>query len=596
MRQTPDELRQLVQGYVDDVLAGARVVGKWERKAVERHVRDLEAVASGERTDLRFNETRALHPIKFAVRYVRHTKGEWRRQPFRFNRQSAWMAFILWSLFGWQRVDPESGKWVRRFRVAFVSIGRKNGKTMLAAIIAAYMLLALNEGGAEVYFYATKKDQAAIGWKQLAAILKHTPARDLKRRVRVTESRKTITVPDTESECVAVGRDYDTFDGKSPFLAVGDELHAQKSREGWDVMDSGMGARAEPLHLGITTAGAKKTGLCWQLDHDSQRLLDGVIEDDSHFAFIARLDDGDDPLDEATWPKANPNLGVSAKLKDIRDHRQRAINNPDTRPEFKRKRANLWSEPDLAWMPIERWDACAITEAPAEIRELLERDGRIDLDRLKGHPVFSGVDISATKDFTACVDVWSLTEHDLYVVVPRLWIPAETIQDRVKSDRVPVDVWIEQGWVHTTAGEIVDQDAVKQHLVELRKGHDVREVPIDPHQAWKLSSELVDLEFEAFHHRQGFLSMGPVVKESEQLILRGARGESPRIVHDGNPAMRWMVANVAAVKDGADNKKFHKDKSVDRIDGPVAMVMAVGRAVLTRDDGDADVYVIGGSA
>ena len=227
------ELRALVDGYIDDVTTGKRTVGKLERQAVERHLADLEREWDGKRKPkdgaIGFDEAAALHVLRFTVTCVCHTKGEWAGQPFRFTKRSAWMAFIVWSLFGWQRYQSEDRAWLRRFRSAYVSVARKNGKTMLAAIIAIYMLAFSGEPAAEVYFFATKRDQAKIGWRQARNIVKRSPSRKLRRLVEIVDSRANMNVPEDDSVCEALGRDVDTLDGWNPYLGVGDELHAQRT-------------------------------------------------------------------------------------------------------------------------------------------------------------------------------------------------------------------------------------------------------------------------------------------------------------------------------------------------------------------------------
>jgi len=333
--------------------------------------------------------------------------------------------------------------------------------------------------------------------------------------------------------------------------------------------------RDDPLMLGLTTAGAKKDGLWWDLDKDGQRTLEGLIEDDSAFYFIARLDEDDAWDDESCWQKPNPNLDVSVDREKLRINCKRAKNNPSYLNEFKRKHLNLPAEGETAWIPIDLWDACT-----SDVR----------LDQMeRGAKCVVAIDVSAIHDFTAATAVFPLSD-DRYFAHTRLWIPEGSVIDRVKNDKVPVNVWVDRGFVHTTDGETIDQDCVKQWLLDLRERFDVREVPADPYQAWKLLSELDALGFETVQHRQGFLSMGPAMKETE-LLIRGTSDHSetkkPSRIHDGNPAMRWMMGNVSVSMDPAGNIKPNKDKSGDRIDGPVSLIMAVGRVVVHQGSGTA---------
>ncbi len=559
------ELRRIVYGYIGDVQSGKRTVGKLERQCVERHLADLERQWDGRKPprdgQIGFDEDAALHVLRFAVTCVCHTKGEWAGQPFRFDRKSAWIAFILWALFGWQRYQREDRAWLRRYRSAYISIARKNGKTMIAAIIAVYMLAFAGEPSAEVYFFATKRDQAKIGWKQARNIVKRSPSRKLRRLIQIVDSRANMNVPEDDSVCEALGRDVDTLDGWNPFLGIGDELHAQKTREGWDVIESGMGSRREPMMVGITTSGSKRQGLCWDLDHDAQRILDPAhpMQDDATFAFIARLDDGDDWADESKWPKANPNLGVSVKRSTLRDACRKAKNNVAYLNEYRRKRCNQWTEADTAWMRFDKWAACGGAIGTPE--------------ELAGEPCWAAIDVSSTEDVTALVLVFPRPDGTFHVL-PYFWIPEDTVLERVQSDRVPFNIWVERGLVETTTGAAIDQDAIKQKLLDLRDRFDVREVPMDPYNGWKLATELEQLGFATVQFRQGFLSMSPAMKETERLILK------EQLVHGGNEVLSWMFSNTSVKTDATANIKPDKERSADRIDGIVAMIMAVGRAVL----------------
>ena len=558
-----NELRAFVSGYIESVQSGARVVGKYERLGVERHLRDLA------RTDpeLRFNERRALHMLRFAVTLVRHTKGVWAGERFEFSAASSWQAFILWSLFGWER--RTDGEWRRRFRSAYISVGRKNGKTMLAAIVAIYLLAFDGEASAEVYFAATKRDQAKIGWKQAASIVRQSRSKELRKLIKIVDSRSNMNIEDDGSVCEALGRDADTMDGLSPSCGIVDELHAHKNRDTWDVLESGMGARKNPLMLGPTTAGSVRAGLCWDLDHDAVRILEEVITDDTLFGYIARVDDGDAWDDPAVWPKANPNLGVSVYPEKLEDAARKAANNIAYLGEFRRKHLNEWTEADTAWLALDKWDACS--------------SGPIDADALRGRRCYAAIDLSSTSDISALVLVFPpapATEadpepEDRWQVLPFYFIPSETIPARVKTDRVPFDAWVDQGRVIATDGDVIDHAAIRHKLIDLGGLYDIREVPMDPYNGWQLASELQGCGFEVVQFRQGFASMSPAMKEAEKLILSG------KLDHGCCPVLRWMLRNISVKTDPAGNIKPDKSRSADRIDGIVSLIMGVGRATLT---------------
>jgi phage terminase large subunit-like protein len=549
--RTPEELERVATQYISDVLKRRVVVGRLVRLAVERHARDLK---KGKARGLRHNRRRALRALWWIEHRIRFSKGQWSGEPFKL---SPWQAFVVWCLFGWER--RVEGRWGRRFRTAYVSVARKNGKTELAAAIGLLMLVLPGEceAGGEVYSAATKRDQAAICWRAAAAMVRKNPL--LRKEIGVHESRHNLAHYESDSRFETVSSDSDTLDGLGPHLAIVDEYHAHPDSGVYDVLDSGMGARRDPLMFVITTAGAKRQGACWDLEVDATKILEGLGEDegcgDDLFAFIARLDDGDDFLNEATWPKANPNLGASCQVDKLRISARVAKRRAGALNEFLRKHMNLWTEVSTAWLSMEEWDRCS---------------GAVDREALRGAKCFVGIDLSSTSDYTAGVAVFPLPEA--YVVIPQLWIPEETLVERIRSDRVPVNVWAERGLVQPTSGPVVDQDAVKEWLLNLRERYDVCEVPMDPHNATKLQSELQALRFQVVSMRQGWVTMSPAIKETEVAIRKR------RLRHGGHPVLRWMFSNVALKRDSNDNLSLHKGRSADRIDGIVALVMAIGRA------------------
>lgn len=562
--RAPDELQAAVDQYVDGVLSGHVVAGRLVRLAAERHVRDLEyarANPSGVRA-LRFNTKRALRACWWIEHRLRFSKGEWAGKPFVL---SSWQLFIVWCVFGWERKSGE--RWLRRFRTAYVSVARKNGKTELAAAIGLLMLILPGEAetGGEIYSAATKVDQAAICWRAAAGMARRAPL--LKRELGIHDSRHNLVCYENESKFETVSSDSDTLDGLGPLLGIVDEYHAHPDSRVYDVLESGMGARREPLMLVITTAGAKRDGACWNLETDATKILEGLGEQegtgDDLFAFIARLDDADDPFDERAWPKANPNLNVSCHVEKLHIAARVARRRSDALNEYLRKHMNLWTEVSTAWVPMPEWDACA---------------GSVDPEALRGERCYTGVDLSAISDYTAGVAVFPPTDRrPTWDVLCGFWVPAETLIERSRTDRVPVNRWAEEGLVTATPGNVIDQDAVKMWLLNLRERYDVVEVPMDPHNATKLQSELQALNFAVVSMRQGWVTMSPAIKQTEMLIRQGV------IRHGGHPVLRWMFSNVALKRDANDNLSLHKGRSADRIDGVVALVMAIGRAVSVRE-------------
>lgn len=555
--QSDEELRQIVQTYMDDVLARRRVVGRLERLAVQRQVRDLEAVRKGKRKDWRFDESQALAPLQFATRFVRHTKGKWAGQKYAFCSRSAWIAFVLWCLFGWY-ARQEDGTWQRRFDEALVSTARKQGKSMVAAIVALFMYLAMGEAAPEVYFGATQRDQAAIAWKQAAGIVRKDPS--LSKRLKISKSAFLISKEsDFEAVFKPLSRNDDEFDGLFPFCVVLDEVHAHPDSGMYDVLRSGMQARQSPLRLLITTRGANPEGFYAQHEKTMVDVLEQVYDEDATFIFIACLDEKDDWKDEKTWPKANPNIGLTVTVDKIRQELKRALNDPGKLPEFLRKYMNLWAVGAKGWLPLTKWDAC---KAP------------FDPEELRGQVAAAAVDLSKSNDFTAAALVFPRPGGE-YWALAHFWLPEAALEERRARSKVPFDTWIRQGLITVTPGEIVDQDFVKEWLEEQRKLYRLKEIAFDPAQSWKLCGELQALGVEGvLHFPQKWALMHAALKETEDAILL------KKLRHGGNRVLRWMFRNVAIRENSTGLRRLDKEKSADKIDGIVALVMALARAQL----------------
>jgi len=580
MRGLHDLAREF-DAYVDDVLEGRIVVGRLVRLAVERHVRDCE---SGAKRGLRFNARRGLRACWWIENRVRHPKTSKATKAGERFRLERWQIFVVASVFGWER-RREDGRWLRRFRTAYLCVARKNGKSMTAAAIALLCLVLEGSAGGEVYSAATKRDQAAYCWNQAAQSARKEKL--LAKEIDVRDSRHHMVHRPSGSIFVAVASDAHTLDGLGPSLAIIDEYHEHPTSEVADVLKSGMGASPEPLTVYTTTAGGKREGPCYELETDCIKILEGLDagEGDDVFAFIARPDEGDAPGSEAAQRKANPNLGVTVHLDDLAIQYRTAVRRPREWTEYLRKHENRWTETSSAWLPMPDWDAC---NNGSEFRaELLA----MALERLRGERCYVGLDLSATADYTAGCRVFPrpgdcklLAEirraiglagvGPAYIVAPEFWIPADTLLERAGRDRVPVTRWVEDGLVNATPGNAVDYDAVKDWVLSTCDRYNVVEVPMDPHNATYLQTTLVALGVPVLSMRQGWVTMSPAIKATEAQILQR------RLIHFGHPVQRWMFSNVACLVDKAENKSFHKGKSGDRIDGQVSQAMAVGRAEL----------------
>jgi phage terminase large subunit-like protein len=550
----PAEPEDPVTAYARDVVDRRIVACSYVRLACERHLRDLETAAA---RGFVFDLAKAMRAIKFFPAVLRHYKGKWAKEipgglPFFL---SPWQKFIVGSIFGWVRVD--SG--LRRFGLAYLELARKNGKSALAAGIGLMLFIFDDEPGAEVYAAATKRDQARIVWGDAAAFVRKSPT--LRKRVqRFTHS---LMAPASDSVFLPLSADANTMDGLNPHGVVIDELHKHKSRAIVDVMETAQGAREQPLQIEITTAGDDVEGVCWEHHDYSVKVLEGTLEDDKWFAYIAGLDKGDDWKDEKVWVKANPNLGVSVHVEALREQISRAANQPAAQRAVKRLRLNIWTEEAGGWMEMARWNACARDDFNPEI--------------LKGRECVAGLDLSATTDITAYVELYPPTKVDpLYRVLPFFWVPEAKIRDAREgklSDRVRYDLWFDRGLVFATEGDVVDYSVLQEFIVGRKAQASIAEIGFDPWNATQLAQGLAKEGFVTVEVRQGYKTLSEPTKKVMALTL------GRELAHDGNAVLRWMISNVAIVKDDADNHKPSKRLSRQRIDGATALIIAESRLI-----------------
>ncbi len=541
--------------YIDNVITGRQIACKWVRLACERHRKDL--LTGGER-GLTFDPEGAQYMLDFAG-FCRHSKAEWARQPVRLE---PWQQAKFWMLFGWKRADG-----TRRFRACYDEEARKNGKSTTAAIVGLYMLDADGEEGAEVYAAATKRAQAKLIFDEAWRMAKSSPAL----RKRLICHRDNIHIRDTAAKFEPLGRDADTMDGLNVYCALVDELHAHRSDEVWGVLETGTGSRRQPLIFGITTAGSNQASYCYQLRDYATKVLDGVINDDSFFAIIYTLDaedlERDDGwLNEELWVKANPNLGISVKLDDLRALAVKAQALPSAKANFLTKRLSIWTNAGVQWITAERWAACA---------------GTVDPAALAGRTCYGGLDLSSTQDLTALVLVFPPEgDEKAYLVLPRFWVPEAAMIERSRAQRVPYYDWCQQGYITMIPGEVIDYDYIYQQIDADAQTYNIKEIAYDRWGAAEIYVKLAKQGMTMVQFGQGFASMSAPMKELEKLIA------AKQLAHGGHPVLRWNAHNLVATKDAAGNLKPDKAKSTEKIDGMVALVMGLARA--TRHDAEAD--------
>jgi len=542
--------RHPVVEYMHGVLDSSIVVGKLVRLAVERQQRDL---AEGAARGLRFDRQKAEHALQF-YGFLRHSKGEWAGQPFAL---APWEQFILWCLFGWLRADG-----YRRYRTAYLEVARKNGKSTLLAGTGLYLLTADGEPGAEVYSAATKRDQAKISWEEAVRMRGASPP--LSRMIQHWKSSDTLTIQATASKYQPLGADADTMDGLNVHGALIDELHAHPTRKVVDVLETATGARRQPLTVYITTAGFDRKSVCWELHEYSRQILEGTIQDDTWFGYIAAIDEGDDWTDPKVWAKANPNLGVSVKLDDLERKAEKAKQLPAAQNAFQRLHLDVWTQQSDRWIARELWEANA---GPLKHYELEAA--------LKGRPCYGGLDLSSVSDITAWVMAFPQDEDpEALDIVCRFWCPDARLTDKSNRYAEQYKAWAQAGYLNVTSGDAVDYAFVRRAILEDAERYAVVNLNVDRlFQGYQLSQELADEGLEVFGMGQGFIGMAAPMREFERRLL------AKKLRHGGHPVLGWMADNVSVKQDPAGNLKPDKAASEGKIDGIVGLVMAVDRAM-----------------
>ena len=572
--------RHPAERYIDGVVDGSIVASRLVKFACERHRRDLR---EAHKRGLYFDSAAAQRAIDF-FQFLKHSKGrEFAGHPFVLE---PWQQFIIYVLFGWKKSNG-----MRRFNLGYIQVARKNGKTTLLSGVGLYMFFADGEPGAEVYCAATKKDQAKILFSEAERMRSASPG--LKKRI--ASFRNNMNIPGTASKFEPLGADEDTLDGLNPHCSLADEVHAHKTRKLWDVLETAMGARQQPLMLGITTAGYDRESLCWALREYGEKILAGINEDDSFFFFIAEMDPDDDWQDERNWPKANPNLGVSVKIEELRARAAKAKQLPAALNAFLRLRLNKWTSSETAAIQPDEWRACAgfsivrseskITRDAKSLRTEIEK-------QLEGRECFIGVDLSSTEDITCEGKLFPPEgEDDPYIYIPNFWLPEENLQKKIQQWRMPYDVWLREGFISATDGNVVDYDVVKEQVLRDFERYSVRELAFDPWNATQFANDLQKAGI-AVEQLVKFPQTMAQYAEPTKLLLEKLI-PSRKIAHLANPVLAWMASNLLVKEDLNGNRRPAKSKTSGKIDGMVALIMALGRCVSSESVGvsaDAGVY------
>jgi len=535
-----------VTRYAKAVTSGKELACEYVKKACRRHIRDLK------RRDLFFDEKAASLALGFS-RLLPHVQGDLRGKKFIPHPSQE---FIIGSIFGWK--TKSSG--LRRFGVAYVEIPRKNAKSFLGSAIGLIGLMADNEGGAEIYSVATKKEQAMKVWSVAKSMVKMTPA--LSGYVRAFHN--SLVYSRTDSIFKPLASDEDKLDGLNPHIVIADEIHAWPNRELWDVMEDGMGGRSQPLMAGITTAGYNQDGICYELRGHVINTLEGEKDyDDATFGYIATLDEGDSWLDPKCWKKANPLLGTAKKKEYMRKQVKLAQQLPGKENAVKNKQFDIWTKVADKWLDREGW-----RNLP-KVKSIDELEGR--------HCVAAG-DLSSISDLTAITYLFDGPEG--YSVWPTFFLPEEKI---AQKGRAPYEKWENEGWLFSTPGNVVDYDFVLQNVREMQQIFEIDEIALDPHNATQFSNNLTDEGFEVVLVPQNYTNLSAPSKELERLYL------TKKIRHNGSPVLEWNIANVVLRVGPTGNVLPDKKKSAEKIDGAAALITGLAR-YLGREKPKESVY------
>lgn len=525
----------------------------------------------------RFDPAR-VDKVIAAFRQLRHTKGRFAGQ--RFDPDVWQVAYMIAPVAGWVHRSPDSGRWVRIITILYVDVPRKNGKTTTAAGWGIYLTAADGEFGAQVVAAATTKEQAGFVFEPIRQLVNKSPG--LKRHLRALKHR--ITHAASGSYFQPIANAGDAQHGADVHGAIVDELHLHKLMDLIEALETGTGSREQPLIIYITTADAGKRHTPYDEKRSLiEKLARGVLKRPTTYGVVfaaekpeyhdGKLVKGDDPFAEATWRKANPGYGISPTKRYMVEAAEKAKDSPAELARFLRLHLGIRTKQETRYLDVDQWDMNA---------------SMLDLSRLKGRECWGGLDLGSTSDL--CALAWVFPAEDgAFDVLLRCWAPEDSIEDLDARTADAASVWVKQGWLTATPGDVTDYDFIKAQIGRDRDEFLVQEIAYDRWNATQIVNDLTTDGAPMITHGQGFASMSAPTKDLQRLIKVGARADErgapvkPMIRHGGNPLLRWMVDNFAVAMDPAGNVKPDKKNAGDKIDGVVALIMALARAVAAKE-------------
>lgn len=575
MPRKPKKPLHPVTQYATDITKGKIPANKWTRLACQRHLTDLK---TGKKRGLYFDEAAADHIIDFFPEFLTLYEGLVSGQEFVLTPN---LAFIVGSIFGWK--IKKSG--YRRFRTAYIEMAKGQIKTPLAAGVGLYGLTFDGEAAPQIFAAAVTREQAGLCFRDAHTF--STGSTDLNEMLII--DKHNLANPENNGYFRPISSEKRALDGKRPHMALIDEIHEHPDDVVVRKMSAGTKFRANSLIFEITNAGYDRHTICYQHHEYTEKILEGILEDDAWFGIMTGLDvcakcesegktipqdgcpDCDDWRDEAVWEKANPNLNYLGA--PFRDYLRRQVEEAKAMPSQENivKRLNfcIWTESITKWIPTDKWNACTFM---------------VDPEALKGRTAYGGLDLSSNTDLTAWVMVFPPEEEDgKYEILCRFFLPEDNMMERVKRDKVPYDVWARQGYITLTPGNIIDYAFVLDQIRQDGEAYEIAELAFDRWGSQKITTDLQEIGFEIegkkslIQFGQGYASMSAPTKEIEKMVL------SKELAHGGNSVLSWCISNVAIKMDPAGNVKINKEKSTEKVDGAVALCMAIGRSMLQID-------------
>ena len=530
--------------YARQVVAGSQPAGQILKNACNRALNDLKQ-HSKPNSQYYYDADAANRCITF-FGFLKHLKGPLAGLPLEL---APWQIFIVCQLYGWKRRSDN----YRRFRTAYVEVPRKSGKSTFCSGLTLYGLIADGENAAEVYAAATTRDQARIVFGDAQAMVKKSP-----QLLEHLKCHRSATLHEASgSKFEPLSSDAGSLEGRSPSFSVVDELHVHKTSEIWDVLNVAAGARAQPIIFAITTAGTNREGICYEIREYCTKVLDPHLDvnDDTFFAAIWGIDESDDWRDPETWKKANPGYGISVFPDDLERMAKQAMESPSAETNFRTKRLNQWMSSSSAWISSQDWDATTGERPP--------------IDYFAGKPCYIGLDLASVSDFASMAIIF-MEDGKLYPYVQH-YLPEDTVDNAAGFIGIKYREWRDAGYITATEGNITDLKYIEEDVLAAMGKYNVREIAYDAYGATMLSASLVEKGAPMVKFSQGIMAMSDPSKELEKAV------KAKLLNHGGDPVLSWMISNCVLYIDPNDNIKVKKEGKGNKIDGVIALVMALGR-------------------